>query len=68
MAESERCCKVMVEAANSVRLHPTSILDVYSEFQHLDMLYEWAYGCTLTLLRLQVWMDFWKIGGVADHE
>jgi hypothetical protein len=35
MAESERCCKVMVEAANSVRLHPTSILDVQKVFWHL---------------------------------
>jgi hypothetical protein len=29
----------MVEAANPQRLHPTSILDVYKVFDHLEMLW-----------------------------
>jgi hypothetical protein len=43
MAEPKWYCGAMVEAANSFRLHPTSILYVYKVFLHLDML----------------WMDIW---------
>jgi hypothetical protein len=32
MAEPESCCNAMVEAPNSRKLHPTSILDVYKVF------------------------------------
>ena len=40
MAEPIWCCCVMVEAANPQGwLHPTSILDVYKVFEHLDMLW-----------------------------
>ncbi len=39
MAEPVWCCGVMVEAANPQRLHPTSILDVYKVFEHLEMLW-----------------------------
>ena len=41
----------MVEAPNPLGVHPTSMSYVYTVFQHLDSC-GWAYGCTLTLLRL----------------
>jgi hypothetical protein len=28
----------MVEADNHIKLHPTSILDIYKVFEHIDML------------------------------
>ena len=43
MVEPKWYLGVMVEAANSFRLHSTSILYVYKVFKHLDML----------------WMDIW---------
>ncbi len=42
-------CGVMVEASNSFRLHPTSILD------STLICCGWAYGCTITLTYLWLW-------------
>ena len=39
MAEPVWCWGVMVETANPHWLHPTSILDVYKVFEHLEMLW-----------------------------
>ena len=39
MAEPVWCCGVMVEDPNPQWLHPTSILDVYKVFGHLEMLW-----------------------------
>jgi len=39
MAEPVWCYGVMVEAENPHRMHPTSILDVYKVFLHLEMLW-----------------------------
>ena len=50
-----KLCGVMVKGADSFRLHPTSILDVYKVFWHLDMLWMgiWAHLCTLALVQEQ---------------
>ncbi len=53
----------MVDAARGFRLYTTYILDVYNVFEHLDICCGWAYGCTLTLIPVQVGVNFWKIGG-----
>ena len=44
----------MVEAPKPHRLHPTSISYVYKVFSTL-ICCGWAYGCTLTLLRMCRW-------------
>jgi hypothetical protein len=64
MAESKWCSNFMVEAANSVRLHPTSILDEQSVWvPWYDVWMHWAYGCPLMLLRLYRWgWIFGKLG------
>jgi hypothetical protein len=56
--------KVMVEAANSFKQYPTSILDVYKEFEHLEMLWMgiWMQMHPYAVLPMQVWMDFRKNG------
>jgi hypothetical protein len=55
----------MVEAARGFRLYTTYILDVYNVFEHLDICCGWAYGCTLTLIPVQVGVNFGKLGGVG---
>ena len=52
----------MIEAASSVRLHPTSILDVYKVFEHLEMLWMgiWVHPYTVTPIRVGV--NFRKTG------
>ncbi len=55
------CHFVMFEADNHLKLHPTSILDTYKVFQHIDMLsigiqYQ-PYTVIPTLLSLD--LGFW---------
>jgi hypothetical protein len=38
LAESKKCDYVMVEADSHLKLLPTSILDIYNVFEHIDML------------------------------
>jgi hypothetical protein len=38
LVESKRCDYVMVEADSHLKLLPTSILDIYKVFEHIDML------------------------------
>ncbi len=52
----------MVEAAILLRLHPTSILDVYKVFEHLEMLWMGIWVCTYAVLYVQVGVDFGKNG------
>ena len=62
MVELEWCCNVMVEAPNPRGLHSTSILYITKCFSTL-ICCVWAYGCTLTLLRLcRLGVDFRKLG------
>ncbi len=42
----------MVEATGGFRLHPTSILDIYKVFWHLDILFICIWVSILTLLGL----------------
>jgi hypothetical protein len=53
---------VMGEAANPQRLHPTSILDVYKVFEHLEMLWMGIWVRTYAVLHVQVGVNFRKIG------
>jgi hypothetical protein len=39
LMESKRCDYVMVEADGHLKLLPTSILDIYKVFEHIDMLF-----------------------------
>jgi len=59
------CCDAIVEATTGFRLDPTSILDVYKMFWHLDMLCSMgAYGTTLTAVPLcRSRVDFGVLGG-----
>ncbi len=51
----------MIEAPNPLGVHPTSISYAYKVFQHLDMLWIWAYECGLTRLCLcRFGVDFKK--------
>ena len=51
-AEPKQCCNVMVEATNLHRLYPKSMSYVYTQCFSTLICCGWAYGCTLTLLRL----------------
>jgi hypothetical protein len=53
----------MVEATNPQRLHPTSILDVYNEFEHVEMLWMGIWEHTHAVLHVQVGVNF-RINGV----
>jgi hypothetical protein len=52
----------MVEAANPQRLHPTSILDVYKEFEHVEMLWMGIWERTYAVLHVQGGVNFRKYG------
>jgi hypothetical protein len=56
----------MVEAKISFRLHPTSLLDVYKVFKHLEMLWMgiWVHPYTVTLV--QVGAKFGETLGMAE--
>jgi hypothetical protein len=59
----------MVEATGGFRLHPTSILDVYKVFWHLDILFIGIWVSILTLLglcRVGIWFLF--LGGRSELE
>ncbi len=62
MAEPVWCCGVMVEAANPHWLHPTSILDVYKVFEHLEMLWMGIWVHTYAVLHVKVGMNFRENG------
>ena len=53
----------MVEAANPLRLHPTSILDVYKVIEQLEMLWMGIWVHTYAVLHVQVGVNFRKNGG-----
>ncbi len=55
-------CDVMVEAVNNYWLHSTSILDVYTVFEHLHMLWMGKWVHPYTVIPVQVGAKFWKIG------
>ncbi len=58
MGETEWRCAVMVQAAHSLRLQPTFILDIYKVFwKHLDVQWmgRWVYSYTLPLQHLCRW-------------
>ena len=52
----------MVEAANPQRLHPTSNMDVYKVFEHLEMLWMGIWVRTYAVLHVQVGVNFKKNG------
>jgi hypothetical protein len=54
MAEPEQCCKVMVEATNPQRLHPTSKSYVYKVCYNLDMLWMGIWVRPYTVMPVQV--------------
>jgi hypothetical protein len=60
-AGSERCCKVMVEAPNPRRLHPTYISYVDKVFSHLDRQWMGIWVHPYTVMLVQVGVDFKKI-------
>ncbi len=55
-------CGVMVEAVNHHWLHPTSILDGYKVFEHLQMLWMGVWVHPYTVIPVQVGAEIWKIG------
>ena len=56
----------MVEAARGFRLHPTSIVEVYTVFYNLSICCEWTYGCTpYTVIPVQVGANFLKNWGMC---
>ncbi len=59
----------MVEATTGVRLDPTSILDVYKVFWHLDMLCMgiWVWDHPYRYIPLQVAGVFWVLGVTGFH-
>ena len=56
------CCYVIVEATTDFRLDPTSILDVYKVFWHLDMLGMGIWGHPYSDTPLEVAGGFWGLG------
>ena len=60
----------MVEAAIQIKLHPSSILDMYKVFEHINMLSMgiWKQPYTIILVKLnQIW-DFWDAYGVEKND
>ena len=66
--EPEWCCNVMVEATTCFRLDPTSILDVYKVFLHLDMVWMGVWVHSYTARPVQVGGGFWGFGGRSEPE
>ena len=56
------CCGVTVDAVNHHLLHPTSILDVYKVFKHLDMLWMGIWVHPYTVIPVQVILENWGKG------
>ncbi len=52
----------MIEATNPQRLHPTSILDVYKVFEHVEMLWMGIWERTYAVLHVQVGVILGKMG------
>jgi hypothetical protein len=57
----------MVEAPNPCEVHPTSISNVFTVFQHLDMLWMGIRVYPHTVTSVEVGGIFWKIG-MAEPE
>ncbi len=56
----------MVEAVNLYWLHPTSILDVYNEFEHLHMLWMGIWVHPYNVIPVQVGAKFLENWGKAE--
>ena len=55
----------MVEADSHLKLLPTSILDIYTVFEHIDML---SIGIQLqpyTVISPRTWLRFWGSGSLG---
>ena len=48
--ESKWCHHIIVEADRHLKLLPPSILDIYKMFEHIDMLFPYAYSSSSTQL------------------
>ncbi len=52
----------MVEADSHLKLLPTSILDMYKVFEHIDMLSIGTHYQPYTVIPTQLGSDFWALG------
>ena len=52
----------MVEADSHLKLFPTSILDIYKVFEHIDMLFIGIWKQSYTVIPTQLGSDFGALG------
>ncbi len=52
----------MVEADGHLKLLPTSILDIYKVFEHIDMLYRHMVVASHRFTPPTTWIRFWGSG------
>ena len=62
LVESKRCDYVKVEADSHLKLLPTSILDIYKVFEHIDMLSIDVWLKSYTVITTQLGSDFGVLG------
>ncbi len=57
----------MVEADSHLKLLPTSILDIYKLFEHIDMLTIGIQYQPYTVIPAQLGSDFWALGHLRSQ-
>ncbi len=57
----------MVEADSHLKLLPTSILDIYTVFEHIDMLFIGIQYQPYTVLPTLLWSDFGVLGHLRSQ-
>ncbi len=57
---------VMVDADSHLKLLPTSILDIYTVFKHIDMLKHWHMVAALHSYTSRTWLRFWCSGSLVE--
>ncbi len=58
----------MVEADSHLKLHPTSILDIYNVIEHFDMLSMGIQYQSYTIIPTLLGSDFWGSGSLVESK
>ncbi len=67
LVESKWCHYVMVEADSHLKLFPSSIIDIYKVFGHVDMLYRHMVAA-LHIYTHPTWLRFWGSGSPVESK
>jgi hypothetical protein len=58
----------MVDADSHLKLLPTSILDMYNVFEHIDMLSMGIQYDPYTVIPTLPWLRFWGLGSLVESK